>query len=167
MHWRELFMIVFGMLLVAIPLWAPEAFIILGLVGWSIAYLYAYASSIGNDLTNTIPWMVAENVSYWPHLLLIGLFGLIRGPLGSAAMLAVWGPLFTLPAFLVSIGLGTVNEYGWEGYVSDNYQAESCQVDWDAPADYRNKHPVYCVRDPNPGLDLPRLVTDEWGEVVG
>jgi len=81
-------------------------------------------------------------------------------------LLAVWGPYFTLPAFLAAVGLGAVDSHGWEGYVASNYQNERCQADWDAPADSWGKHPVYCTRDPNPGLNIPPIVTDEWGKVL-
>lgn len=159
-------MLIFGIVLVAVPLWAPGAFIVIGAIGWTVAYLYIYVSSIGHDLSNTIPWMVVSDTHFWSYLILISLFGLIRGPMGSIALLVVWGPLIMLPAFLVTVGLGTTDPHGWEGYVSANYQNERCQTDWDAPADRHGKHPGYCIREPKPGINIPPLVTDEWGKVL-
>ena len=78
MHWRGLLMLIFSIVLVAIPLWAPGAFIAIGVVGWSIAYLYIYVASIGHDLSNTVPWMVSADTHFWTYLILLGLFGLIR-----------------------------------------------------------------------------------------
>lgn len=162
MQWRGILMMIFGILVVAIPLLAPGFFIAIGMIAWPIVYLIVYMASIGHDLTNTIPWMVPQDLTFWPYLIILMLFGLVlRGPIGSVALLVAWGPFFVLPAFLVMIGMATVNEHGWSGYLVENYDEGGCQADWAATPNGYGKHPVYCLYSPKPGRNIPAFLTDE------
>lgn len=166
MNWRQLFVFIFAFLIIAIPLLAPGFFIVFGIIAWSITYAVIYFMSIGHDLSNTIPWMVVKDDEYWTYLILLGLFGLIRGPIGSVALLVTWGPYFLLPAFLLNLNLATVHQYGWVGYVMENYQEEQCKTDKTSPPNRNGQYDVYCVRLPKYNKDLPGFITDDWDNYI-
>ena len=158
--------IIFALLIVAIPLLAPGPFIVLGIVVWLVTYLIVFFMTLGHDLTNTVPWMVVENTRFIEYLVLLALFGLLRGPLGSLALLATWGPLIAFPSYLSLLNVATANEHGWTGYLYDNYADPRCAADWEAEPDAYGKHPVYCTYVPQAGRHLPSFVLDESEKVV-
>lgn len=151
----SLFYIIFFIVFVfAIPLFAPEVFVITGLIAWPIIYLGMWIASFGFDATTSLPWYFSDHFSVGLAVIQIfilagiGLF--IRGVIGTIAMVITWFPLLLMPGFLISIGVGT-NE-PWDEYKELHYMETKCIVmetggDW-------------CTYNPKENKNLPSFIED-------
>jgi len=143
--------IIIGLLVSIIPLASPGAMIILSAIVWPIVYGIIYFLSSGFDLTQSLPWYVADPERATANLIVFfALLGLVRGPAGSLAMLSIWVPIFMLPTFLLNLGVAVENKAGWIGYVYDNYQ-DNC-------SDLGNSY--VCKYTPLDGRKIPTFVQD-------
>lgn len=154
------------LLVVLLPALAPEIFIALSVIGWGITYVYLFFAGIGSDPTNTLPWIVADPDRYtWSILIIAMMFGLINGVKGSLGMFFFYAPMIFLPGFMVAVGLGVENKYGWDGHVRDNYYDAACEMGSNGIM-LRDGLRDNCVHTPKPGNPYPVFVTDSMGEVV-
>ena len=160
MGWAIVFFIV------AIPAMAPELFVGISVVGWGITYLYLLFASIGADQTNTLPWMVADPDRFtWFFLILALGVGMLNGIRGMFGMAFFYAPLIFLPGFMVAIGLGVENKYGWDGHIRDNYYDAACEMGADGLRLHKGLRDD-CVHQPKPGTPYPIYITDSTGDVV-
>lgn len=149
-----------------LPALAPEIFIVLSVIGWGITYIYLLFAGIGSDPSNTLPWIVADPHQHtWAILIIAMLFGLINGIKGSVGMMAFYGPMIFLPGFMVAVGLGVENEYGWDGHLRDNYYDAACEMGTNGIM-LREGLRDNCVHTPKPGRPYPVFVTDRMGDIV-
>lgn len=149
-----------------LPAFAPEVFMVLSVIGWGITYLYLFFAGVGSDPTNTLPWIVADPERHtWALLGIAMVFGLVNGVRGMMGMAFFYGPMIFLPGFMVAVGLGVENQYGWEGHLRDNYHDARCEMGLDGYA-LASGLRDNCVHTPKPGTIYPVFVTDRMGEVV-
>jgi hypothetical protein len=148
-----------------LPALVPEVFIVLSVIGWGLTYIYLFFAGIGSDPTNTLPWLVADPGRYtWAFVVLAAVFGLINGGRGVLGMLAFYVPLIFLPGFMVAVGLGVENKYGWEGHLRDNYYDARCEMGLNGKRMQTLRDD--CVHTPKPGTPYPIFVTDRMGEIT-
>lgn len=141
--------------LIGLPLFAPELFIVLSTIVWSIVYFAIWLSSFGWDPSRDIP-VVFEISTRQGHVLLLGLaagLGLIRGAQGVTAMLLSWGPLIFVFHFATVLGIGV--EMPRDKWISKNYIETAC-----------HNHFV-CFYEPKPGLILPSFTMDKIADMGG
>lgn len=166
-HLKQTLGLFLFLLIALLPALAPELFIVLSLIGWGATYAYVSIAGVGSDLTNTLPWIVADPDRYtWPLLVIAMVFGLINGIKGSLGMAAFYGPMIFLPSFMIAVGLGVENRYGWEGHLRDNYHDAACEMGLDGRALAGGGLRDNCVHEPKSGTIYPIFVTDRMGEVT-
>lgn len=144
--------ILLGLLITLIPLANPRFMIITAALIWPIVYGLTYFFSQGFDSTQHLPWYVADPNRATAFLIFfVGMLGILRGIPGIAGMLAVWVPIFLMPAWLLHLGVAVEHSSGWSGYVFDNYQ-DKCS----------NRRQSYvCEYYPLNDQPLPTFVQDE------
>jgi hypothetical protein len=146
-------------LIFTFPVWAPEAFIALGLMVWTAVYAVCWVASIGSNMSDTLPWMlVSPDRSIWSTLIFIALLGLLAGPRGSLAMLAVYAPAWILPLWLLYCGVAIEYNGGWERYLLDNYDHGDCSAITTVKPSPGN---MDCKYQPLLGHRLPSFVARE------
>jgi hypothetical protein len=147
--------------LVASPLLAPFAVVLIMPVVWAVVYFVLFIVSIGHDATNTVPWVITDpDRSLLIYAVLLGFLGWIflRG-LGAITLIVAWLPFGALYGYMVLIGLGAYNDRGWTGYLMDNYQDNDCRMAGPNPSNM-------CMNVPKGGLKLPIFYTDMNDNVV-
>lgn len=147
---KNLGALVMVLLVIAIPLLAPGAFILLGAIGWSAYYAYVGITALSFDPLKHLPEVHSTSAAaVIGGFFLLTLIGAIRGGVGLAAMLAVWGPLLLLPYYQASLGVGAVQEGGWRAYRDLRWTPTPC-----AP-DGRGRRLDCVLYVPRPGFNLP------------
>lgn len=149
-----------------IPALAPEIFIALSVIGWGITYVYLFFAGIGADVTNTLPWIVADPDRHtWGLLLLAAVFGLINGFPGMLGMISFYGPMIFLSSFMIWVGLGVENKHGWDGHLQDNYYDAACEMGADGLRLHKGLRDN-CVHQPKDGTPYPIYITNSMGDIV-
>lgn len=149
---RNLGALVMVLLVIAVPLLAPGVFILLGAMGWLAYYAYASISALSFDPLRHLPVVYDTSAAaVIGGFFLLALIGAIRGGVGVAAMLAVWGPLLLLPYYQTALGVGAVQEGGWRAYRDLRWVPAQCE-----PEGGRRR--LDCVLYvPRAGLRLPQF----------
>lgn len=146
-----IFVIILGFLISLLPLAVPFAAIAVSIVVWPIVYVVIYFLSDGFDITQHLPWYIADpNRATTMLIVFMTILGLVRGIIGVLAMAAIWIPLFLLPAYLLNLGVAVENPSGWIGYVFDNYE-DDCS---------NSRGHYICEYTPINGRQLPTFVQD-------
>lgn len=160
------------MLGIAAPLLAPEFFIVVGLLAWSIFYVLIWLTSWGADFSHGIPHLVhwgfdsteslpstygVQNIngSIWLTLIVASV-GLLRGIRGALAMVCVWAPMFFIGPFDAVIGASV--EQDKDSYIESNYIKQSCKSAQISPTQAAN----YCLFVPKLGKKLPYFIQDTF-----
>ena len=142
--------LILGILISMIPLAFPGAMIIIAMIVWPIVYAIIYYASIGFDSMQHLPWYIADPERATGTLIVIvAVIGLVRGIAGSLAMLAIWVPVFLMPAWLLNLGVAVEHHSGWSGYVLENYN-DNCS----------SFGRYTCEYSPLDGRALPTFVQD-------
>jgi hypothetical protein len=146
-----IFVIILGFLISLLPLAVPSAAIAVSIVVWPIVYVVIYFLSDGFDITQHLPWYIADpNRATVTLIVFMTIMGLVRGISGVLAMATIWIPFFLLPTYLLNLGVAVENPSGWIGYVFDNYQ-DDCS---------NNRGYYICKYTPIDGRKLPTFVQD-------
>lgn len=142
--------ILFVFLIFALPAIFPFVAIPLGILIWTVVYVYLGVASLSYDPTADLPWMIADpTTSVGVLFVFVILVGILNGIKGAAGMLAVWGPAIMLSSYMTTIGLAVEHERGWYGYMHENYIDPGCEV---------NGNP--CLYKPLSGRQLPSFIAD-------
>jgi hypothetical protein len=114
---------------IALPLLAPGAAMLLGAVGWIIYYIYVTISAISFDPLRHLPEVYDTKAStVFVVFVILFIIGAIRGFQGIMAMFIVWGPLMLLPFYQTALGTGAIHEEGWRGYRKQNWTYVRCDL---------------------------------------
>ena len=134
-----------------IPALVPEVAIAASIVIWGAVYLYLTFAAFFHSTANDLPWMIVDPVtSYGMVILFAGFIGLINGLKGSIAMLCAWAPALLLSSYMLTLGLAVEHEFGWYGYVRENYVDPACELD----------ALKICMYRPIGGRELPSFIAE-------
>lgn len=108
---------------IMIPVYLAKIITPVAWLFWILVYAKLFARSYTWDPQVETPlWFGDVGVIHMlPWVIIVGIFGFIAGGVkGFRACIAVYGPLFLLPVFLIHIGMGTTEEeYTWR---NTNYE---------------------------------------------
>jgi hypothetical protein len=141
----------------AIPIAAPELFLLIGSIIWPLFYIFTFIKSVSWDATKDLPMYCGSAMTFPLFWIAITgwAMGYMRSPTAGLAMLFFWGPFLMLPTFYTMVGVAVPDD--WAKYKDINYTQTTCEEQLDKTT---NKFYNLCVFVPKDGKKLPKFSED-------